>query len=253
MKKMMKRTTFVMVVGMVLIGVVTQGQNKPGVRISIDDILQAHGAPVGWVNVPQTIRIIGNSTHSGVTEPVTITATDKEETAIEYGTKKQVATSKTFFKDDGTKVVHQSTPSGFTQLDVVGVFLLESMKGRKVQVRVGDPVTPAGPRPIYRVHVLSEARSEIHYGNLKVNDEADLFVNDSGVLIGIERTFYPELPRFKATLGYAFSDYRNTGGVLLPYRIDKTIDGVTVESIRVTSYAFNVAASTTLFESRNSR
>ena len=248
--------TFVGVAAVVialLCATLSYGQSKPGVRISIDDILHAHGVDQFWINTPQSIRLSGSSTHDGITEPVTITATSKEEALISYGSRKQVATSKSSFKDDGAKVTKQPTPSGFTQLDVTGVFLLTGMKGRLLSVGLGDSISSAGQKPLYRVHVLNNARSEFHYGHVKVNDEMDLFVNESGFLVGIERTFYAQLPVFKSTLGYSFSDFRNVEGVLLPYRIDKTLNGFTVETIRVTSYSFNVPTPSTLFEPRISR
>ena len=85
---------------------------------------------------------------------------------------------------------------------------------------------------------------------MRVNDEVDLFVNDSGVLVGLSRTFYKELPRFTVTQTYTFSDYRETGTgkVLLPYKIDRYLNGRNIESITAASYGTDVAPAKTLFE-----
>ena len=88
---------------------------------------------------------------------------------------------------------------------------------------------------------------------LKVADEMDVFVSDSVLLLGIERTFYALSPIFKASVRYAFSDFRDSGGVVLPYQIEKSVNEAVVERIHVTSYAFDVATSPTLFEARKTR
>jgi len=45
-----------------------------------------------------------------------------------------------------------------------------------------------------------------------------------------------------------FSDYRRVGGLVLPYRIDKYLDGQLRETITVDSIQINVALPKALFE-----
>jgi hypothetical protein len=86
-----------------------------------------------------------------------------------------------------------------------------------------------------------------------VEDKADIYVADSGLLTAISRTFYEEEPRFAYTLTYKFSEYRETDGVLLPYRIETYVKGNKTETLDVASYQFNVPAAASLVQPRRSR
>jgi len=211
-------------------------------------ILQAHKA---WKTPPASIQILGSVLRGNAREPVTITATNKEEAVVDYGNLRRVATASRHFKDDGTKATIQPTLSGFTQLDATSVFLLAQLAGRPVRVDRPEPAKFQGI-PAFRVHVSSD-RSEVHYRQYKVRDELDLFVTESGLLAGIERTFYRERPLFTVTMRLAFSDYRDANGVLLPYRIDRYMNGHNVESIAVDAYAFDIPTTSALFEPRRTR
>ena len=91
----------------------------------------------------------------------------------------------------------------------------------------------------------------MHFRQLPVKDELDVLVSPSGLLAGIERSFYPADPRLHYTAGYRFTEYRDTGGVLMPYRIDSIFKGNIEETILVDDYQLNVAANPSLFESRS--
>jgi hypothetical protein len=215
---------------------------------AIEQLLRAHKA---WDHAPNSIEINGASTIGNTTKPIKITATRLEEVLTERDTKKQIATAAKSFKDDGTKLQYDPTPSGFAQLDVTGVFFLAQLGDRTLTVGASKSAQiPQGPGQA--VHV-SGNRSQFHYGRIQVRDQFDLYVGADGLLAGISRSFYENDPRIRFTIAYAFSDYRETGGVLLPYRIETYLKGSKVETIVVDSYHLDVPASSSLFTPRSVR
>jgi len=213
-------------------------------------VLRAHRA--AWLNAPNSVRIVGVSTRATGTQALTITATNLEEVLVEIGTAKEVATPTRFFKDDGERSVRQNTPAGFTQLDVTGVFLISQLRNR--QVKATNPVsTTFGGRDAWRIHVEGN-RSEMHHLRVRVNDEFDVYVDKSGFLLAIERTFYKEMPLFTSRMTLVFSDHRATSdGVILPHRIERYVKESKVETILVTSYTFDVQTTREHFEPRRPR
>ena len=213
-----------------------------GPAAALQGILRAHRA---WTTPPASVQITGTLTRDKMTEPVKITATRQEEALVESGTAKRVATTSVHFEDKQGKVTPLPTLSGFTQLDATSLFFLAQMAARPVTVAPAVPaVTPGGPGQ--RIRVRSN-RTEMHYGKIGVADEVDLYVGPGGLLTGLSRSFYESAPRFKFSHAYAFSDYKETNGILLPYRIERYLKGRNVETIVVTSYEFDVPAAPTLF------
>jgi hypothetical protein len=211
----------------------------------IQPLLAAHRA---WHTPPATIQITGTSTRNAETEPIRITATQQEEALIEYRKTKWVIKPSGRFKDDGAKVTPPSVPSGFTQLDVTGLFFVAHFAEREVSVDPPERTTLFGA-PARRVRMRTD-RTEQHYGRFRVKDELDLYIGNGGLLAGIARSIYPEDPQFGYTVAHAFSDYREVNRVLLPYRIETYVKGTKVETIIVDSYEFDVPADARLFEPR---
>jgi hypothetical protein len=209
----------------------------------IKAILDAHKA---WPNPPASIQIVGNVIKGDRKEPVTITANQQEETLIDYGGVKRVETPSKNFQYDAEKVAPQHTLSGFAQLDVTSVFLLAHLVRRPLTFGRAEPAATKD-QSLIKIHVRSN-RTEKHYVQIVVNDEVDIFTEPSGLLAGISRSFYQSKPPFNFTMSLTFSDYRDTNGVLLPYRIERLINGLSVEAIAVDSYAFDVATPGSLFE-----
>jgi hypothetical protein len=188
-----------------------------------------------------------------ITEPIRITATSQEDALIEYGEKKRVATKTSHFRDDGTKISREFTPAGFTQLDVTSVFWISQLSNMPLRTEASAKRTVSQEKAFQSVR-LSSGRSEVHFSRYNVDDAFDLFITeDSGLLAGISRTFYAERPDFSFTYQTAFSDYREVGGVLLPYRIDRYMQGRLVETITVSQYAVDVPAPPPLFAPRRTR
>jgi len=228
------------------------GPSKNDAAPLLQSILIAHRA---WATPPASIQIRGASVRGGTRQPVTITATQKEEAVIAYGSTKRVATPSNQFQDDGQKSSFADVPSGFDQLDITGIFLISQMTRRYAKAGIPEvlnspefPSSKAGR--VIRIH-FSGGRTQTHFRQISVIDELDVLVAPSGLLAGIERTFYPEDSRLRYTVGYRFSDYRDTGGVLLPYRIDSTFKGNIEETIVVADYQVDVPATPSLFESRS--
>ncbi len=210
----------------------------------IQSLLKAHNA---WPQPPASVRITATSTRDGVTEPLAITATRQEELLLEYGARRRVATSNSQFEERGGKLLVDPAPPGFAQLDITSVFLLAQLAGRPVQIESLGPSSLEGVA-VRRVRIRG-GRRQIHYRRHDVQDEAELYVNETGLLAGISRSFYANSP-FRVTLAFAFSDYRDTNGVLLPYRIAKYLKGRKIETISVISYLFDAPAAPALFEPR---
>jgi hypothetical protein len=215
-----------------------------------DVVLNAHRA--SRLNAPTSVKIMGVSTRATGTQPITITATNLEETLLEIGKEKEVATPARFFRDDGEQSVRHNTPAGFAQLDVTGVFLISQLRNR--EVKTTNPVsTTFRGRDAWLIHVAGN-RSEMHHRQLRVEDEFDLYLDKSGLLLAIERTFYKELPLFTATMTLVFSDHRATSdGLILPHRIERYVKENKVETILVSSYAFDIQTTRDQFEPRRPR
>jgi hypothetical protein len=216
---------------------------------SIQAMLKAHGA---WTTPPLSIQIEGRSTKGAITEPVRIMATAEEEVRTEYGERHErlnVAARTAHFNDDGKKVKRQPTPSGFAQLDVTSVFFLSRLLQAPVRA---SKVEALGQDGSLRM-TASTGRKELHYSQYTVEDTFDLYIHKSGLLSGISRSVYQERPLYASTLDVTFSDYRDTNGVWLPYRITRYVNRQLIETINVDRYTVDVPAPSSLFIPRRSR
>jgi hypothetical protein len=215
----------------------------------IPKLLEAHQA---WRTAPDAIEIAGKSDRGGVVRPIKITATRREEILTEYGGErpfKEVATPELRFRDDGVTLEYADAPSGFGQLDVTGLFFLAQLREAPGLTAVSAARSTAGGADADNAAVR-RPRAETHYADLPVSDAFELRTDGQRLLAGIARTFYPGMP-FGYTLAYAFSDYRQTNGVWLPYRIEVSLKGRRVETIAVERYIVEVPASPQLFAARD--
>jgi hypothetical protein len=91
----------------------------------------------GCIGTAATVQMTGVVERGGKTEPFRIVATRDEELRIEYGSLGKdalVLSQKLNFHDNGSKVAYQRAPSGFSQLDITGVFLIQQLRNRAVRV-----------------------------------------------------------------------------------------------------------------------
>ena len=220
-------------------------QRKP--FVALHEILLAHQALPAWTIAPVSIQITGVSTRGSTAEPVKITATRYEEVLIDYGTRERRVTSPSANSQaDASKAVAAETPGGFVQLDMTGLFLVAQLAERGVTVGLAEESATAGLRRI----AVRGNRSELHYRRFTVHDALDLYIDTSGRLAGIVRQFYLDEPQYRYTVSLKFSDYRKTGEMFLPYRIERFLQGKTLETITVETYAFDVPAGTAMFAKR---
>jgi hypothetical protein len=217
----------------------------------LDAVIAAHGAgPIA----PITVQMTGAAVRGSKTEPFRLLATEDEAFRIEYGSEGKdtlVVNSKLNFHDNGEKTKIGQAPSGFMQLDLTGLFLVQQLRRRAVQVVASEEwVNFAGARA-RRIQVSTE-RTEVRLGALPVPDRMNLYVSDAGLLAGIVRSFYEGRPEHH-TVTYLFSDYRKTGDRLLPYRVDMYVKNRKHQTLQVEQYAFDVPAGRELFQPRSSR
>lgn len=228
--------------------VVSQAQGL----IVLDGIVAAHGAdPVP----PTSVLMVGAvERHGKKPEPLRLLATRDEKIRIEYGGEGKdtvVISQGLSFSDDGQKFTYPRVGSGFAQLDITGLFLLQQMRTRAVRVETTQERASVGGVVGQRIRVESE-RSQKHLGKILVKDQADLYVMDNGLLLAVSRSFYEGRPE-RYTQTFVFSDYRKVNGVSLPHHIDMYIKTRKVESFTIESYQFDTAAEPTLFSPRRAR
>ena len=174
---------------------------------------------------------------------------------MEYGTSgtdTRVTTSKWVFQDNGTKSTAQQAGSGFSQLDVTGLFLVEQLRNRAVRVDLTDEWTMVAGVRARRVRVSNERFHKIP-GRTRVDDRLDLYVTETGLIAAISRTLYEGRPeRYMAT--WMFSDYRETiDKVKLPYRIELYVNNKKRETLTVENYVFDVPTNREMFLPRRSQ
>ena len=221
---------------------------------TLDAIVAAHG--VNRLS-PLSVQMTG-MVQRGESKPeqFRIVATRDEELRIEYGTQGKdtmVVSQKLNFRDDGTKFEYSRVPSGFSQLDITGLFFVEQLRNRAVRVDAATEQVIIAGAPATRLRVESE-RTQIHKGKIQVNDRADLYVGPNGLLMGVSRSFYEGRPE-RYTQAFLFSDYRKTGAeeLLLPYRVEVYIKGQRRQTLLVESYQFDVSTDRDLFLTRRAR
>jgi hypothetical protein len=169
-----------------------------------------------------------------------------EETAVEYGAlreRKNILTASSAFWDDGVKVKQSTLSVGFSQLDVTSLYLLVRAAAAKAGPAQPDVFQGAA---VHRIAV-DRQRSERRLDVLKIEDKFDVYVSQSGQLTGIGRSVYPKTSPQHYTMAYAFSDYRDVGGVLLPFKVMLYLSNRLAETITVESYRFDVSADPAFF------
>jgi hypothetical protein len=217
----------------------------------LDAIQQAHESPA---LAPISVQMTGVVERGGNKEPFRIVATRNEELRIEYGSLGKdalVLSQKVNFHDDGKKVVYQRAPSGFSQLDVTGMFFIQQLRSRAVRVENTGARLTIGSVPTQHLTVQSE-RKQVHKGSVTVKDHVNVYVTDAGILTGISRSFYEGRPD-RYTQAFTFSDYRKVNGEQLPHRIELYIKGQRRQTFLIENYAFDIPVDRDLFNSWRAR
>lgn len=220
---------------------------------TLDAVVAAHG--VNRLS-PLSVQMTGTVERgANKPEPFRLLATRDEELRVEYGTSgtdTRVTTSKLTFTDNGVKSKVGQTGSGFSQLDVTGLFLVEQLRNRAVRVDLTDNWVQVGGVNARRIRVSNERFHKIP-GRLRVDDRLDLYVTETGLIAAISRTLYEGRPeRYIAT--WVFSDYRETSErAKLPRRIELYVNGKKRETLTVENYVFDAPTSREMFLPRRSQ
>lgn len=182
-----------------------------------------------------------------------LVATDVEQLRIDYGSGGKdtvVISPKATFRTDGDKIGSRAS-ANFAQLDVTGLFFAAQLRHRAVRVERSDDMVSVGGAPARRIRVEGE-RSKNQPGLPLTEDRVDLYVNEAGLLTAISRTFYEGRPE-RYTVTFLFSEYRKTGNVWLPYRIEAYLKGQRRQTFHVEQYVFDTPVSREQFEPRRPR
>ena len=218
----------------------------------IDAIVQAHGAAL---LPPISVQMVGTVERDNKPEPFRLIATRDEQRRIEYGSEGKdtvVSSQKGNFSDDGQKSTYSKVPSGFSQLDITGLFLIQQLRNRAIRVEQKPESVTVSGIPARWLRVEGE-RTQLHSAKNIVKDQFDAYVSaENGLLLAIARSFYEGRPE-RYTLTVTFSDYRKTQEVLLPYRIEVYLKGKKTQTYVVQSYQFDAEASRDQFMARRSK
>jgi len=215
-----------------------------------DSIAAAHGLKS---NTPHSsVQMTGTVDRGGKSEPFRLIASAENQLRIEYGNSGKdtmVLGKKQSFHDDGEKFTYDKVNAGFSQLDITGLFFVEQLRNRPVTIEaiIDQEIGGAAGQ---RIRVASD-RNELHRG-VRVDDRMTLYVDKSGVLVGIERSFYEGKPNAYIQ-SFAFSEFRKTGDFFLPYRIEKFINAQRRELYQVGHYDFDLPVELELFLSRRTK
>lgn len=217
----------------------------------VELILNAHRA---WARPPASIDMRGVSTRDGVTQAFHLLATAAEEVLIEYGdarSGKNVVTPQLSFRDDGQTITFSPRPPGFYQLDVTGIFFISQLTQRPIVPTATDEFMDINGVRARKIRV-ENSRKEVGKGGAVVQDRVDIYATEEGALAAIGRTFFDGKPE-RYTLTYTFSDYKETEGVFLPYRVEAFLKGKRREIFQITEYRFDVPTERTTFTPRKAQ
>jgi hypothetical protein len=233
--------------GLLLVGMPLSAQEQ-------DPLLRAiavHGGSA--VETIVRIQMRGQSSNG---QPVTISASlvgnDANSLRVDYG--RPIA--KSFINTPqgavevttGGRTVWKPTHVGaFAQLDILSVLGIQHLATPLVQRTIRGTDVVEG-RASTRVGALTERTKKVF--RRTVTDGVDVLVDQaSGVVVEIIRR-QPTEKNLDATFlaGFRFSDYRTVQGILLPYRIQRVMNGVVVETMTFDTIDLNPPLTNTFFK-----
>jgi hypothetical protein len=200
-----------------------------------------------------SIRIVGTSTTSSGTTPVQISATLDGQLRIDYGdaTNPQRSIIQTSM---GQLVINagnvQRKPPHvdlYAQLDWVSILGLKYLNVGPVTWTDGGADTVGG-RPT-RVVNADNGQQKRQYGRTLANQVAIDLDAQTGLVAQLRRQQRSDNSLdFVFTVSFSFSDHRQVGNIVFPFRIDKAVNSRVVETITVSDVQLNPALSNGLFE-----
>lgn len=147
---------------------------------------------------------------------------------------------------DGHPAAKRGHVGTYAQLDMLSALGILHLAKPGVQRSLPQPSVVAG-RPSAKVHTVT-GRSKTFYLR-PVTDEAEVQVDaETGLVAQILRRHYAEKSLDVSFLaGFRFSDYRTVEGLLLPFRIERIMDGAVREVLSLNTITINPALEPDLF------
>jgi hypothetical protein len=210
--------------------------------------IAAHGGAA--VDSVVALRLDGQSTGVNGNVPVTITAQLDGHIRFDYGQPVQwslIHTPSGEVIQRGTKIEpKQPHVELFATLDLLSIFGLRRLEtGAPTWANAGTAVDNG--RAVI-VSSVSTGQSEKHYGRLLKDEFQVAFDAQTSLVSSVTRQQYSDNSLdlvFPVT--YRFSDYRQVGQVVFPYRLEKSVSGRVTETITLTSVELNPPVSSSTF------
>ena len=208
----------------------------------------AHGGAA--VTSVDRIRLTGRSrVDDGDAQPITITAGLDGRLRVDYGDPLQrsivTTTSGSSEIHNGKKTAKPAHDGAYSQLDLLTVFGIRHLALAASRTTLAPGSINA--RATYRVRAAT-GREIQPYGR-RVRDEADIdFDSQNGLVAAITRQQYgADSLDLAFEMRTVFSDYRRAGDFVLPFRIERYVNGRLRETIAIGVIEINPAFPTDLF------
>jgi hypothetical protein len=236
-------------IALTLIFSVVPVQSQQATNATVNRALQAHGAAA--LATLRTVTLHGQSVLGTVRKPVTIYGDVTGRVRFDYGLpveRSMVLTSQGMMQVDNGKVSFPPPHvAAFAQLDMLGVVGLSALSGLPTHYTPLSGGAVKG-KPTERLNADS-GRSQVHYRRT-ITDAVDVDMDSAtGLVAQIARKQYSDRNldlSFICT--WTFSDQRTVNGLVLPFLIEKAIDGRLLETITVETVELNTPFATDLFE-----
>jgi hypothetical protein len=225
------------------------GPPRQSAEVVLSASLIAHGGME--LNEVLRVQMTGTATVGKTSQPITISASLDGSSRTDYGnpaTRSIVTTSSgTYEIRDGKTVSRPAHAMLYEQFDALSILGLRTKYASGADRGLMGNGSVGG-RETLRVHAGTDDR-KMFYGR-RVQDELDAeFDTATGLLAAVHRQgFADDSFDVSFTTSYAFSEYREVQGLMLPFRIDRYLNGKLKETITVSSYTINPALSPSLFE-----
>jgi hypothetical protein len=212
------------------------------------ETLRRHGG--GRLHEVVRIRLTGTSQKNQTVQPVVVSASMDGWRRIDYGRNgaQSSVTSPNggFMVRDGKRTLRPSHAGVFAYLDMFAPLGLRNANasGRN-RGFVGNHELKGAPT----VQLRTGRDQEKTFYNRVINDEADVQLDTrTGLVAAVHRVQYADdsLDR-QFTTSFLFSDYREVGGIVLPFRIERYQNQTLMETFSVENYEINPVFARDLF------
>jgi hypothetical protein len=238
----MRHTTAFVLSALIALASTLKAQEVPATPFAA--ALTAHGGEAVWA--VETLVIRGQSRRGAETTPVTIQVNLDGRVRFDWSAARaEVRTPEGSFELSGARVAYKARHDGlWAQLDWLSIFGIRHM--------AAAVLTAAGSGTIggrLSDHVKADNGRELIQYRRAIKDEATVsFDRETHLVAAISRVQYAsESLDLAFQLSTTFSDYRPVGGLVLPFRIDRFLDGQLKETVTVDSVEINTPLSPGLF------